>query len=260
MAVLKAAQDYVVSAERWLLWTSLAWFEIKVKYRRSVLGPFWITLSTGISIATIGPIYAKLMGSELDNYFAYLATSIVLWNFIAATIGDSCSSFIAAEGMLKDMKLPFVLFVFKDMYRNLLLLAHNSIILVVLMFFFKFSVNIPLLLVTFALVVINLFWIAVILAIICARFRDIGQIVTSIVQVAFFVTPIMWKPEMLGGARHLVVELNPFYYLIDTFRSPLLTASVDPSNLAICAATALIGNFVAFWFFAGKRGRITYWL
>jgi len=257
----KALEDYSAGFQRHVLWTSLAWFEIKVKYRRSVLGPFWITLSTAIAIATIGPIYARLMGSSMDDYFAYLATSIVLWNFLSAAINDNCSSFIAAEGMLKDVKLPLLLFILKDLYRNIILLLHNSVILLILMYFFTFIVNIPLFLLCFVIVVLNLFWVGVVLAIICTRFRDVGQIITSLVQVAFFLTPVMWKPSMLGaGGRHLVVDLNPFYYLIDLFRSPLLTGSVDIGHLLICTASAILGNAFAFWFFSKKRARVAYWL
>jgi ABC-type polysaccharide/polyol phosphate export permease len=258
-AVAKAIADYRASIRSYPLWTLLAWLEIKVKYKRSFLGPLWITLSTGISIATIGPIYSKLMGASMTDYFAYLATSIVLWNFIAGVINDAGNALITSEGILKDTKMPFAMFIFKEIYRNLLLLAHNSVILLILMLFFPFNVNILLFAVSTVVICLNLFWVGLALAILCLRFRDIGQIVASIVQVAFFITPIMWSPQHLGG-RHFVIDFNPFYYLIELFRSPLLNANIDLGVLAICVASAIIGNVAVFFFFAAKRARVTYWM
>jgi ABC-type polysaccharide/polyol phosphate export permease len=257
--ISKAIKDYVDSFKRYELWMSLAWFEVKVQYKRSVLGPFWITLSTGIAIATIGPIYAKLMGGKTDNYFAYLATSIILWNFIAGVVTTTDIALISAEGLLKDAKLPFVMFIVKEIFRNLITLAHSAVIIVVLMFFFSFNINLPLFLISLVVVVLNLFWIGLFLAIFCTRYRDIAQIVTSLVQVAFFVTPVMWQPHMIGD-RHFVVEANPFYYLIDIFRTPLLDGNVNLRNMAVCVAAAIIGNGIAFLLFAMKRNRIAYWL
>lgn len=258
-SISKALHDYIESIQRYELWMALAWFDIKVQYKRSVLGPFWLTLSTGIAIATIGPIYSKLMGASSTNYFAYLATSIILWNFIAGVVNTTDISLISAEGLLKDAKLPFVMFVIKEIYKNLLMLAHTSVIIVILMFFFTFNVNLPLFLVSLVVVVLNLFWVGLFLAVFCTRYRDIAQIVTSLVQVAFFVTPVMWQPHMIGD-RHFVVEANPFYYLIDVFRSPLLNAEINVRNLTVCIVAAIVGNVAAFLLFAAKRNRIAYWL
>lgn len=260
----KALADYLATFERFWLWTTLAWFEIKIRYKRSVLGPFWITLSTGIAIATIGPVYARLMGSKIDSFFPYLATSIILWGFISESLKDNCNALIGAEGYLKDMKLPFVMFIIKEIYKNTLLTIHSFIIILVLMFFFTFKMNIPLFLLCWIVVALNVFWIGLVLALVCARFRDVTQIVTSLIQVAFFLTPIMWEAKnILSSGRSfgsLVVLLNPFYYLIDVFRAPLLYGTVNFTNLTICAVAAVLGNVFAFWFFARKRGRITYWL
>jgi lipopolysaccharide transport system permease protein len=258
-SIVKALDDYRETFRRHELWMSLAWFEIKVQYKRSVLGPFWITLSTGIAIATIGPIYSRLMGGRTDNYFAYLATSIILWNFIAGVINTADVALISAEGLLKDAKLPFVMFIVKEIFKNLITLAHSAVIIVILMFFFSFNINLPLFFVSLVVVVLNLFWVGLFLAIFCTRYRDIAQIVTSLVQVAFFVTPVMWQPHMLGD-RHFVVEINPFYYLIDVFRSPLLDGNVNVRNLIICIIAAVVGNGLTFLLFAVKRKRIAYWM
>jgi ABC-type polysaccharide/polyol phosphate export permease len=257
--ISRAWDDYVETFRRRALWMSLAWTDVRVTYKRSVLGPFWITLSTAIAIATIGPIYARLFGTKLDDYFAFLATSIILWNFIAGTINSTDVALIGAEGMLKDMKMPFTLFVVKEIYKNLILLAHTSVIIVVLYFFFTFHINLFLFLLSLVTVLLNLFWIGLFLAVFCARYRDIAQIITSLVQVAFFLTPIMWQPGMLGD-RHIIVAFNPFYYLIDIFRSPILSGNINTRNLTICIAAAVIGNIFTFFFYAAKRRRIAYWL
>ncbi len=194
-AVSKALTDYFASFAQYWLWSSLAWMEIKLRYKRSTLGPFWITISTGISIATIGPIYAELMGTALNHFFPYLATSLILWGFISESLKDSCLAFISSEGYLKDTKLPFVMFIIKDVYKNAILTAHNFIIIAVVMFFFPTDVNIPLVVLAWLVITLNLMWMGLVLAIVCTRYRDVTQIVTSLITVALFITPIMWQAD-----------------------------------------------------------------
>src|SRR6267378_3103937 len=84
------------------IWTVLAWQEIKQRYRRSVLGPFWLTISTGALVGGMGPLYGRLFGLDISTYFPYLAISFVVWLFLAGIISDACTAFISAEGFIKQ--------------------------------------------------------------------------------------------------------------------------------------------------------------
>jgi ABC-type polysaccharide/polyol phosphate export permease len=93
-----------------------------------------------------------------------------------------------------------------------------------------------------------------------ARFRDLPLIVANGVQIIFMITPIMWKPSQLTGERYLVAQLNPFHYLVDVLRLPLL-GEMPPASTWLMAVIIIAASCaVAFWFFVRYRWRIAYWV
>ena len=239
----------------------LGWLEIKQRYRRSVLGPFWLTISTGAMIAVIGLVYSRLFGQEISGYFSYLAIGWVVWMFMAGLMNDACTTFISGEGYIKQIKLPLTIHVLRMVWKNLLILAHNFVIVIIVMLFFRPDLDWHLVLFPLGLLVIavNGVWLGVFLGLICARFRDIPNIVASLVQVVFFLTPVLWKPDMLG-AHSWVATWNPLYHFLEIVRGPLLGAS--PSSLSWMAALFMTsaGLVIMLVFFSRFRARIAYWV
>jgi ABC-2 type transport system permease protein/lipopolysaccharide transport system permease protein len=94
---------------------------------------------------------------------------------------------------------------------------------------------------------------------ISARFRDIPQLVNSVVQIVFFVTPIMWKPELLQH-RTYIADANPFFHLVEIIRGPLLGSVPDPKHYLAALIITLLNLVVAGLFFARFRSRISYWV
>ena len=111
------------------LWFHLSWMDIKQRYRRSTLGPFWITISTGIMLGAMGPVYAKLFNQPVGAYFQHLAISFIVWNLVSGQIIESCSAFISAEGLIKQIKLPLILHLNRMLSRNIIAFVHNIIII-----------------------------------------------------------------------------------------------------------------------------------
>lgn len=243
------------------VWWFLAWHDIKQRYRRSLLGPFWLTISTAVMVAAMGPLYGMLFNQPTGSYFRHLAVSIVAWTFVASSINESCSAFIAAEGFIKEVRLPFVVHLLRVLARNLIMLGHNLIVaFAVLMFFPPEDMSLVVLAVPgLVLAVLNLFWLGSLLALLCARFRDIPQIVGSVIQVAFFLTPIVWKADMLRGGD-MITKFNPLYHLVEVIRTPLLGEAPDPTSWIFLLLTSLLGFIVTFAVFSRYRSRIAYWV
>ena len=244
------------------IWWGLAWQEIKQRYSRSVIGPFWITLSTGVMVAAMGPLYGVLLGQNVAAYIQQLAVSLIIWNFISGSINEAGSVFVGAEGYIKQIALPLSVYVFKLISRNLLMLAHNAtVILVVLCLLppknFEF---IWMMLVGLVLLVGNLFWVTLLLGILSARFRDIPQLVSNIVQVAFFLSPIIWSAEMLPLSRRYLADFNPLFHFIEVVRAPLLGEPLHMLSWTVVASLLLIGSASTFMLFARFRSRVPYWL
>ncbi|HXM81116.1 MAG TPA: ABC transporter permease [Burkholderiales bacterium] len=243
------------------VWPMLGWSEIRQRYRRSALGPFWLTISTGILVAGMGPLYGRLFGQEVGTYFPFLAIGFIVWQLIASLMNDSGQVFIAAEQYIKQVRMPFTIHVLRMIWRNAIIFAHNFVIVILVLVAFVPAWNWQLLMVLpgLVLLLINGIWLAMMLGMLCARFRDIPQIITSIVQVAFFLTPVMWRKEMLGHYQW-AADVNPLYHLIEIVRAPLLGQS--PANLSwmVVAMLTLGGFAVTMPLFARYRARIAYWI
>lgn len=243
------------------VWFYMAWQDIKQRYRRSTIGPFWITISTGIMLSAMGPLYGKLFNQEIGPYFQFVTVSFVIWILISSFINESCTTFIGVESIIKDVKMPFTTHLLRTLTKNLMIFLHNFLfVLVVLCFFPPERIDVMLLaLVGLFLVLVNLFWIGLVLSIVCTRFRDVTQIISNLVQVAFFMTPIMWKTEMLGKNNY-VADWNFLFHLVEVIRAPLMGRF--PSQLSWCVTLtgAVVGSVAALVFFSRFRSRIAYWL
>lgn len=256
-----AAADLAEGLARWRLWGLLAWQDIKQRYRRSSLGPFWLTISMGVMIGTLGLLYGKLFKIDTQEYLPFLCLGLLTWAFISTTITEGCSVFIASESIIKQMKLPLSSYVYRLIWRNLIIFGHNFVVFVVVALVFNIWPGLSGLLVIPGLLAIalNATWIALVLGIICARFRDVPLIVASLIQVVFFLTPILWQPNLLG--EHVgFVEMNPFYHLIEVVRMPLLGHAPPASSWMATLVIGAIGWVITFLIFSRFRKRIAYWL
>jgi lipopolysaccharide transport system permease protein len=245
----------------WRLAVALAWGDIKHRYRGSVLGPFWVTLTTAAMVVALGFFYSFIMKVDPGTFFPWLAISLILWAMISQAITDGAECFISGEGVIRQVSLPFTVHVLRCVLRNLLVAAHNLPLVFVVMFLFDISPGLAGL-AFFAgllLFVVNAFWMAFFLGMVCARFRDVSPIITSLMQLFFFMTPIIWLPEQLGD-RIAWLALNPFNAIMETMRAPLLGR---PIGMEIWLQA--LGYTAALWavglaFFTRFRGRIAFWV
>jgi len=215
----------------------------------------------GILVTALGVVYGTLFGAELSEYLPLLAIGFVFWSFISATINEGCNAYISAGHYLKQIPLNRGVFIFQTLWRNIIILLHNFIIIILVLIIFKHNVinGIPLFLVGFIILCWNLAWMITLLSVLCARFRDLPQIVMSFLQVIFYVTPILFKRDMLSKYP-LLIDLNPFAHLIEIIRSPLLGQTVPAISWIVCIAMAVIGSVLSLWFHGRYRARIPYWV
>lgn len=245
---------------RGLAW-SLAWHDVVARYRGSILGPFWITLSMGLMVLGIGILYARLFHIPLPEFLPFVAIGIVFFGTISGVINEGCDTFVQASGMLSQTNLPMFTFVWRTVLRNLINLAHHAVIVVAVVIYYGFwrVADVPLALAGIAFLIVNVSWVSLLVGIASARFRDVPQIVISIMQFAIFMTPVFWKPDRFPD-RHAVLEFNPFYHLLNAVRAPLLGGQVSAHSYVILALMALSGWALTFTVFALTRRRIVHYL
>ena len=256
-----AVRDIAEGARAIRLWGLLGWQDVRHHYRRSVLGPFWFTISMGTLVGALGVLYAGLFKAEIADYLPFIATGFIVWGLVSGLINEGCSAFIGAERVIKQVGLPLSIHVYRLVWRNFIVLAHNALIFVVVAVLFSVQPGwaglaaLP----GLALLGLNGVWVGLLLGLLCARFRDVPQIVGSIVQIAFFLTPIIWKPELLSE-RALVVDLNPFYHLLELVRAPLLGQAPRPVSWFVALGITLGGWALALAAYRHYRWRISYWV
>ncbi len=257
----RAVADLSIGLRRWRLAAALAWLDIRNRYRGSVLGPFWLTLSTGLMLAGLGILYSALFHETLVSYLPFLSVSIIVWNLISQVVTDASTSLIAAEGMIRQLPLPYTTHALRCVFRNVIIAAHNLPLILIVLVICRVvpGLGIVLMFAGLAILAVNAFAAALLLGMLCARFRDLGQIVASVMQLAFFMTPILWKPTLLGP-RAVWLALDPFYAIMQVVRGPLLGSGAPPliwlSAIAYTAAFCALG----FGFFVRFRGRIAFWI
>src|SRR5580700_4193361 len=208
------SQEIIAGFRAWPVWVIMGWDDIRQRYRRSVIGPFWITLSMGVFIMVLGVIYSRIFHAELQSYLPYLTVGFVVWGFMSTAANDSCIAFIDANRIIKQIKLPYSVYILRVVWRNFIIFLHTIVIYIPIAIIFKIEPNLTTLYAIPGLILIcvNLIWLTTVIAILSTRYRDIQPIVGTAVQLGMFATPIMWPISSLGNAR-IVAELNPVYHL-----------------------------------------------
>lgn len=217
----------------------------------------------GVMIGTIGIVFGSIFKTPLRQFLPFLSAGIIFWGFISTVLTESCAGFIAAEGIIKQLPIPLFVHILRMMWRNILILGHNLVIfpLVLLAVGSPPHWSIFLAIPGFALLLVNLCWLSLLLALVCARFRDLAQIVSSALQVIFYLTPIVWIPKTLPSETAIyLLNLNPVYHLIEIVRAPLLGDLPTLLNWAYAGAMAIVGWAVALLVYGRYKRRIAYWL
>jgi ABC-type polysaccharide/polyol phosphate export permease len=258
---VEALLDLAAGFTRAWMWSALAYQDIRLRYRGSLFGPFWITLTNLVLLVAMGTIYAALFRMQTSTYIPFLMTGLLVWQFLSTMANESCSTFITAQDVIQQVPLPFSLQAYRTVYRNLLVLAHNAVIIPFGLVLFRVPVNWHVLEIVPGLLVlcINGLWISLFLGTVSTRFRDVPPIVANAVQVVFFITPIFWPIDAVGDWKPLLM-LSPVFAAIDVVRAPLLGQAVSAHSWPILLVCTIVGGTFGLGFFIRFRERIAYWI
>lgn len=256
--------DIKESVMQWRIWLMLAYQDIKLRYRRSVLGPFWITISMAITVYSMGFLYGHLFHIHLQDYFPFLVSGMITWTLISTQITELTDTFVSSESLIKQIKLPYVLYVHRISMRNMLIFFHNIIVIVPVLLIFhevaKVNFYTLALVPGLLLIYINSISYGLLLAMIGARYRDISQVIKSMIQVIFFLTPIVWSPEVLPPDKKFIALWNPFSTFVEIVRAPLIGKLPTMHDYIVAIALTVVGIFISYTMFVRYRNRIVYWL
>ena len=251
-------KDALKSDEQWLY---MAIQDIKLRYRRSIIGPWWVTLSTGIMIIMLGFLFSSIFNQPIDTYLPFFASGFIVWTWMSGNVSDAAGGFLQFQGIIKQLKLPFPIFTLRLNVRQLIVLAHNSIVIVLVLLFvgqglsWKSIIAIPGLI----LIQMNLALLSIVITIFCSRYQDMTQVINVLTQVTFFFTPILWQADILKNKMYLV-EMNPIYHWVEVIRTPLLGQLPSLNNYLWSVASLIFLLLISTYFLGRYRSRIVYWL
>jgi lipopolysaccharide transport system permease protein len=251
-------KNALLSHEQWLY---MAVQDIKLRYRRSMIGPWWVTISTGVMVMMLGFLWSHIFGTDLENYLPFFAVGFVLWGWMSGQILDAAGGLFQFGGVIKQMKLPFPIFTFRCNVRQLIILAHNTVIIAAVLLLIGKGLSwmnlvaIP----SLILIQLNLTLLSIVVSIFCTRYQDMTQVVNVGTQIIFFFTPILWQVETLKNRTYLA-EMNPIFHWIETIRAPLLGHLPSVSNYLWSLASLVVLSLLATYFLGRYRSRIAYWL
>lgn len=247
--------------EGWHAWYLLALHDVKGRYRRSVIGPFWITLTSLFFVGGLGLVYSRLLNLDLKEYLPFLACGIIAWTFILTFINEGASAIINSGHIIKQISMPVLTHIMRVAFRNTLIFLHSWIILIPLLMWYGYLTWFGLLcsILGIALVVFTLTPFATLLAVICARYRDVLPMVASALQLLFFVTPVMWHPSQLAGLSEFI-RYNPFVYFIDLIREPMLNGVFPAASAGLVFAMGVVLWIAALATLFINRKHIPYWI
>lgn len=239
----------------------MAWSDVRARYKRSVLGPFWITLSTAIGVVGLGFIWSELFRMNRAEFIPMLTVGLVLWQFMSACINESTSVFIRQSNIIRNLNLPIALHPAQLVLRHIINLAHNVplFFLVALLLGQKFNVHTLWVIPGLLLVIANLYWISMLFGTLGARFRDLEYLISMIMPLLMFLSPVMYRANALPSIGKYM-WFNPLASMIEIVRMPLLGEPTPLLTYGVNIGLLIVGGGLTFLLFRAKRDRIAFWV
>jgi hypothetical protein len=239
----------------------MAWSDIRARYKRSVLGPLWITLSTAIGVVGLGFIWSELFKMDRAVFIPTLTIGLILWQFMSTCIAESTSIFARQSNIIRNLDLPLSLHPAQLVLRQAINLAHNFplFILVALVLGAKFNMYSLMFFPSLFLVLANLFWMSLMIGTLGARFRDLEYLISMMMPLLMFLSPVMYRQNALSTIGKYM-WLNPLADMIEIIRYPLLGEATPALLYIINIGLLICGGLLTVLLFNSKRNRIAFWV
>jgi ABC-type polysaccharide/polyol phosphate export permease len=257
-------KDFAASISAFRIWSYFGYRDIRARYRRTLIGPFWTVGNQALLIIIMGVVYANLWNAKLPDFMPFLSAGMISWFLVATCVSESCLAFVAGHSVINNTNQPILIHVIRVVWRNVLVFGHFLVVHLVVFWYFKGELPATMLwlFLTVPLVGLNAMWISTLIGLAATRFRDVTPIIQNVIAGLFFVTPIFWPVERLGfgPVRTAFVDWNPFYHLIEMMRPFLLGQHPSAGSVNFVLIMTVVGSLIAITVFGRVRNRIAYWI
>lgn len=257
-----AILDVILGFQEWRLWHFMAWQEIKQRYRRTVLGPFWQSMNMAVQMAIIGLLLGYLFGMNFGKFLPYVCGGFLVWGLYRNIIFEGTTALLNSKGLILQIKRPLSVYIFQIIWMNFIVFLHNIVVFFFVAFYYGIYPGLTyfILIASIPLCLISLAWVPLVLGTLSARFRDVPMIIQSILDALFWLTPVVFYLDQMGPKVALIFTYNPLTHYIALIREPLLGGVPTVVNWAIVLLVGLVGWTITLLFYSRFRQRIPYWL
>lgn len=257
----RALHDLAGIVDRGYVWRALAFYDIRSRYRFSMLGTLWIVMSTAVTAVSVGLIYGQFFGQDIGQYLPYFTAGLIVWTFISTVLNEASGTLIAAGNLIKSTRVPITVHIMRMLHRNFLVFLHNLMILAGVWLFMAWQLHASMVAAVAGLALLYTFLggVAVVIAFVSVRYRDIPPMVAAGTQFLFLASPIIWHQESVRfGAG--ILALNPIAYFLRVVRDPLLGQSVPLATWSVAMLLTVASVGLATLVYLTYRDRIAYWV
>lgn len=236
--------DYIESIRRPEFWVYATWLEIVTKYRRSRLGMFWALLPSALYTFGIGWFFNAMQGALDRTFYAHIGIGYVLFRLVTASLNDATTTCSSHLPFIMDGRVRLTDYTLRVIARALFhtIVAVPVLSVAIIIAGAPDLIDIIRAVLGFGVVLVNLAWMATLVAILGARITDVHQLIGSILMFSFLFTPIIWRAEYmpLGTLQGTIARINPLFHFVEIVRSPLTNVSIELTTYAyLVLATAL---------------------
>ena len=238
-----------------------AWSDTKARYKRSVLGPFWLVLNTTIGVVGLGFVWSTLLKANKAEFIPSLTIGLVVWQMLSGCLSEAPAIFYRQVSQIKDINLPSFFISLQVVLRQLINVAHNFVVVVVIFIIFPGHVSMTAFLAIpgLIIVVLNLLWVTQLLGLIGARYRDLEPLVVAFLPILFFVSPVIYSAKQLGDLEPFLL-FNPLAYWVGLIRDPIMGVTPAPNAYLYALVITVAGWLVTLRTTSRKRHRLPYWI
>ena len=260
-AVSDILADFRIAARQRAFWTYQAYQKVRLQYARSLIGPLWLTATMALQLVALTYLFSGLFGADMSVIAPWVTVGVIAWTFFSSSLNESSSILLVNKPYIMESETSITGFVIGVLMKNLIVAAHHLVLLVILIVWFRLWPNAEWLwlLASLPVYVITTASLALILAILTPRFRDLGPLTENVLMVGFFLTPVLWRPQSLVR-NEFIATFNPLTHLLAIVRQPLLGHAPQTLSWVIALWACGLSLLTALLLLATLRRRIAFWI
>jgi len=235
--------------------------DLKVRYKRSVLGVLWTMLNPLLLMIVFSVVFAQLMRFSIQHFVIYFLSAYLIFNFVAQTTSWSTSCLLGYAPLIRKIYVPKMIFIFATVLSGLINLLISLVPLAIIMLVVRHPIHAVVLYLPLPLAIATLFamGLSLALAAVCIEFNDVVQIYQALVVAWMYLTPVIYPIDIVPERFRWMVLSNPMYPVVETFRAPIYQGvAPDPGLLMQGAAWGLAVFVFGWWLFERRSDRIAY--